>query len=597
VNQKKELTEQLNENNELSAEVMREQLVEHLNFIAENRRNAPNKAIEAANYSLVLARSLNDKHSECRLHNYIGGISLQKGNLNLGKQHLFDALSIYSKYLEDLDLLARIKMSIGSYYFDIGDFENSLLYFFQALNYNSKTLKTALYNNIASVYLKLNQYEEAFEYLFEGLSISEELNDDDRRIFFLYNIGSAYHYRKEYLNAINYYHQTAEAIEKINGYQYMKCLCLIQIAIVNSDLKIYESSLKYFDKALDVSVKHNLFREEVKILRHIGETKLLLEDVSAFIEFHNKSITKSKSHDLPQEILKSYENLKAYYEKQYAFESAYRYAIKVIELQKNVFTKERDDKIANIADEKKREVDLLEQKNQHIKSQNKTLERTNQMLEEFAYVVAHDLREPLRSIISFTGLLEKRNKERFDSESMVYMSFIVKSGKHMNALLSDLLEYTTIDKKEIERHAVNTDEVVSDINFLLSASIEQTNAVINFDSLPVINANETHIKQLFQQLIHNAMKFTRKGISPIINITSIEKGKHIEFSVQDNGIGIAPVYLDKIFKIFNRLDKKNYTGTGIGLAICQKIAQMYGGNIWVESVEGEGSTFYFTVEK
>ncbi|NJN77610.1 MAG: tetratricopeptide repeat protein [Saprospiraceae bacterium] len=328
---------------------MKNQLLQHLDFIGQNRRNDPNKAIEVANESLSLARLLNDKHSECRLHNYIGGISLQKGNLDLGKQHLFNSLSIYNKDLEDLDLLARIKLSIGSYYFDIGDFENSLLYFFQALHYNIKDIKAALYNNIASVYLRLNQYDEAFEYLFDGLNISEALNDKDRRIFFLYNIGSAYHFRKEYLSAINYYHQTTEAIEEIKGYQYMKCLCLTRIGIVNSDLERYKSSLKYFDKALNVSVKHDLAREEVRILRHIGETKLLLREVKAFIDFHTQSIEKARVQDLPQEILISYENLKNHYEKEENFSVAYQYAIEIIELQKKVFSKERDTKIANIA--------------------------------------------------------------------------------------------------------------------------------------------------------------------------------------------------------------------------------------------------------
>jgi signal transduction histidine kinase len=589
--------EKLEKNEGRDAEVMQDELAKSLSFISENRRNAPTEAIEVANYSLTLARSLNDKHSECLLHNYIGGISLQKGNLDLGKQHLFEAFNIYNRHLTDFHLLARIKLSIGSYYFDIGDFENSLLYFFEALHYDYKEIKTALYNNIASVYLKLNQYDEAFEYLFEGLKISEELKDCDRKIFFLYNIGSAYHYQREYLSAINYYHQTAKAIEKINGYQYMKCLCLTRIGIVNSDLKNYDASFKYFERALKVSIEHDLFREEVRILRHIGETKLIVKNIHTFIDFHRQAIDKAEKHDLPQEILKSYENFKDYYEKEGLFEKAYYYATKIINLQNKVFTKERDNKVKNISNEKKHEVKLLEEKNQYIKSQNKILEQTNQMLEEFAYVVAHDLKEPLRSIVSFTNLLEKKNAKYLDADSKIYMDFIIKSGKHMNALLVDLLEYTTIDKKEIEYKWINVNDLILDIKLLLSTTIERTNAIILFDDLPIIKAKETHIKQLFQQLIHNAINFNREGVIPVVKITAKENERFFEFAIQDNGIGIEEVYSDKIFKIFNRLDKKNYEGTGIGLAICQKIVQMYGGRIWVESVMNEGSTFHFTIKK
>jgi light-regulated signal transduction histidine kinase (bacteriophytochrome) len=219
------------------------------------------------------------------------------------------------------------------------------------------------------------------------------------------------------------------------------------------------------------------------------------------------------------------------------------------------------------------------------------------MLEEFAYVVAHDLKEPLRSIVSFTNLLEKKNAKYLDADSKIYMDFIIKSGKHMNALLVDLLEYTTIDKKEIEYKWINVNDLILDIKLLLSTTIERTNAIILFDDLPIIKAKETHIKQLFQQLIHNAINFNREGVIPVVKITAKENERFFEFAIQDNGIGIEEVYSDKIFKIFNRLDKKNYEGTGIGLAICQKIVQMYGGRIWVESVMNEGSTFHFTIKK
>ncbi len=572
-------------------------LIQYLDFIALNRRNAPTQALEVANKALNIARTLKDKHAECRLHNYIGGISLQKGNLDLGKQHLFDSLDVYNKYLRDLELLARIKLGIGSYYFDIGDFENALLYFFKALSFNIKDLKAALFNNIASVYLRLNQYEEAFQYLFEGLKISDELKDNDRRIFFLYNIGSAYHYLKEYENAINYYHKTAEAIEKINGYQYMHCLCLARIATVNCDLGNIERSFFYFDKALNVSTIHDLYREQVRILRQIGETKLLFGDVAAFFDFQEQSIEKGKIYDLPQEILSAYENLKNYYKNLNDFPKAFEYAELIIALQKSAFTKERDNKIADIANEKRHEVELLEQKNRHIEDQNSILERTNKMLEEFAYVVAHDLKEPLRSIISFTSLLERRNKGKLDKDSLLYMDFIVKSAKHMNALLVDLLEYTTIDKIGLERHTIDTNIVVRNIKFLLSAIIEESQATIIFDDLPVIKANETHIQQLFQQLIHNAIKFRQKDIPCIVKIVTEESETHHIFSVIDNGIGISPIYTTKIFKIFNRLDKKNYEGTGIGLAICQKIVQLYGGEISVNSTSGEGSIFSFSIDK
>jgi tetratricopeptide (TPR) repeat protein len=407
-------------------------LQEKLEFIAQHRRNEPTKAIQMAQYALELAQKLHNKHAECTIHNYIGGINLQRGNLELGKQHLFYALEIYNKHLKDLELLARIKLGIGSYFFDIADYENALLHFLKALQYDIQELKPAIYNNIASVYLKLEHYEQAFKYLFEGLKISEEHKDNDRRIFFLYNIGSAYHFRQEYEKAVDYYNQTTEAIEQIQGYQYMKCLCLARIGIVKCDLGAFEQSFAFFDKALEISLKHDLHRERIRIIRRKGEAFLKINNIDAFLSFHEDSIKQAERFDLPQESLDSYKNLKEYYKTTEQFDKAFEYAEIINELQNKIFSKDRDSKIAQLADEKKHEIELLERKNEFIAAQNQILERTNKMLEEFAYVVAHDLREPLRSIISFTNLLERHNANQLDKTSSEFMHYIVSSAKHMN---------------------------------------------------------------------------------------------------------------------------------------------------------------------
>ncbi len=573
-------------------------LENYLQEIAEIRRKNPNKAIAIANEALDLAIKINDKNSECRLHNYIGGISLQKGNLDLGKQHLFDALDLYNTYCTDLDLLARIKLSIGSYYFDISDFENALIYFLETLKFNILTLKPAIFNNIASVHLSLGNYDEAFKYLYEGLQISDELQDSDRKIFFLYNLGFAHHYRKDYGKAISYYHQTASLIELIGGYQYMQCLCLTHIGVVNCDLGSYKKCLDYFEKAVEVSIEHDLFREHSRILRRIGEVKLKQDDIPAFFDYHKKSIQKANEHDLTREIMDSYDNLKNYYRDILNFEKAFEYAEMINKLQWNYFSKERDNKIASIVSEKKHEVELLEKKNEHIASQNEILEQTNKMLEEFAYVVAHDLREPIRSIISFTNLLERRNKGVLGEDSLSYMNYITNNAKHMNALLSDLLEYTTIEHINRNKEELDMNTIVNQVIDILNTSIVESQAEITItNTLPKVSINETHSKQLFQQLIHNAIKFRRSDVPCKVEISAMEDDGFYRFKVSDNGIGINGDFRSKIFKIFNRLDKKNYNGTGIGLSICQKIVQIYGGKIWVRSKVNEGTTFFFTFPK
>lgn len=566
-----------------------------LAFVLNNRRNAPNKAIEVAKRGIELAQEVEDYPIETKLHQIVGGINVQKGNLSLAKRHLFTALELYHQFCDDLELLATIQLSIGSYYFDEGDFENALLYFLKILQYNIEHLKPALYNNIASVYLKLKQYNRAFNYLFRGLKISKNLRDKDRKIFFLYNIGEAYKFQKDYDKAIDYYGRAAEAIEDINGYQYMKCLCLTQIGIVKCDLGEYKAAFMNYQKALKVSREYKLDREEVRILRRIGEMMLTQSNHIGFLDYQYQSIALAEEHQLFHEKLENLKNLKDYYQKQNNYIKAYEYAEAVISLQNKIFTKERDSKIAQIVKEKSYEIALLEKKNSQIEERNDLLIRTNKELEEFAYVVAHDLREPLRSIISFTNLLERRYKANIDQSGREFMNYIVNSAKHMSSLLADLLEYTTVDKSEIYRENIPVREVVNQILSLLNASITESNTRFEIGELPEVACNRTHLKQMFQQLIHNAIKFRRRDRQCVIEIEYEEREEHYLFIVRDNGIGIKQEYLDKIFKIFNRLDKKKYKGTGIGLAICKKIVQLYGGEIWVTSKPNEGSTFYFTL--
>ena len=407
----------------------------------------------------------------------------------------------------------------------------------------------------------------------------------------------AYHFQDQYQLAINYFTQTIEAIEAIRGYQYMKCLCIARIGTANYDLKEYEAAIDHYFNALNIAKEHQLYREEVRILIRIGETKLAQDEPKHFLSFHKGSLTLANQYNLTEEKLDILRNLKSYYQESKDFEKAFMYAEQVIELQNQLFSKERDGKINRLVEEKKYEIALLEKKNRQIADQNNKLAQSNKMLEQFAYVVAHDLREPLRSIISFTNLLERRYRKTFDEQGHDYMDFIVNGAKHMNTLLTDLLSYTTIKNAEIPKTPVDLNEVVHEILQILHASIQNAGAKVHSSRLPEITAHRTHLIQVFQQLIHNAIKFRDKDRPIEVHINSQEKGSHYLISVQDNGIGFDQKFADKIFKLFHRLDKRSYEGTGIGLAICSKIVQLYGGEIWVESEIDKGTTFYFTLQK
>ena len=226
---------------------------------------------------------------------------------------------------------------------------------------------------------------------------------------------------------------------------------------------------------------------------------------------------------------------------------------------------------------------------------NEELEKKNQELEQFVYIASHDLREPLRTTSGFVELFQKQYKGKLDEKADTYLSHITQAADRMKMLIDDLLDYSRIgSKKEFKQVDCNIilQDVLSDLGIVLS----ETGAEIKADRLPVISGYHTGIKQLFQNLITNGIKFRKKNVSPKIKIYTEIKDDVWKFSFTDNGIGIDPQYSEKIFVIFQRLHtRKEYEGSGIGLAHCKKIVELHNGKIWVESALGNGSTFYFTL--
>ncbi|MEZ2226043.1 ATP-binding protein [Microcoleus sp.] len=228
---------------------------------------------------------------------------------------------------------------------------------------------------------------------------------------------------------------------------------------------------------------------------------------------------------------------------------------------------------------------------------NQELARSNAELEQFAYVASHDLQAPLATIASYAQLLEKRYQEQLDSQANKFIGNIVQGCTRMQALIDDLLEYSRVGRSQKPFKPTNCNQVLEQALANLQGVIRDTQAVVSYGELPVVNGEISQLVQLFQNLVGNAIKY-RKNEPPAISISVCKQHDHWLFSVADNGIGIARQHQERIFQIFQRLHtQKEYSGTGIGLAICQKIVELHGGRIWVNSEPGQGSTFYFTLNE
>ncbi len=229
-----------------------------------------------------------------------------------------------------------------------------------------------------------------------------------------------------------------------------------------------------------------------------------------------------------------------------------------------------------------------------IKRYSRELERSNRELDNFASLAVHDLGAPLRVVLGFANRLQKRYKEKLDSEADRYISHIVEGAERMHHLVNDLLEYTRVGTRRKPLVPVDVNAIIEKTLANLRNEITESRAVITVDPLPSVSADRTQLIQLFQNLVGNAIKYSAN--TPSIHISAERKNGDWLFRVSDNGIGIDPRQFDRIFQIFQRLHASDeYSGTGIGLAICKKIVEMLGGRIWVESKPGEGSTFFFTL--
>lgn len=232
-----------------------------------------------------------------------------------------------------------------------------------------------------------------------------------------------------------------------------------------------------------------------------------------------------------------------------------------------------------------------------LKGTNSKLKNSNEELERFAYIASHDLKSPLRSIISFVTLFNKRYKGQIDENGQEFLEIIATNADQMQHLIEDILEYSKSKNRIVKKEMVDLNKVLTQIVNHIDSKDFYLEGKIHFSPLPELESDFTMIKQLFQNLIENGLKYNH-GPHKLVSVQYLEKETELYFMIKDNGIGMEEAYFEKIFEMFQRLHTKNeYQGTGIGLAVCKKIVQQLGGNIWVTSKLNEGSIFHLTFPK
>jgi signal transduction histidine kinase len=243
----------------------------------------------------------------------------------------------------------------------------------------------------------------------------------------------------------------------------------------------------------------------------------------------------------------------------------------------------------------KHERSLRDQVEKDLARKVEELARSNADLEQFAYVASHDLQEPLRMVVAYTQLLAERYRGKLDERADKFIGYASEGAQRMQVLVQDLLAFSRIGRNGFTSGSVDCNAALEEILQTLASAIQESGAGVTHADLPVVWSDRTHVAQVFQNLIGNAIKFRGKE-PPVVSVRAEKADRQWLFSVSDNGIGIAPEHAENIFVVFQRLHARaEYPGNGIGLAICKKIVEHYGGKIWMESQAGQGSTFKFTL--
>jgi signal transduction histidine kinase len=423
---------------------------------------------------------------------------------------------------------------------------------------NNKEGLARCYNMFANHLNEVKKHNEALHYHLKALELFEELNET----FF------------------------AAVVQNNAGYSYC-------------ELGDFEKGFELLHQALETKLKFGNPSSIANSYIHLGMAHKLKNNLQQAIEFFHKAESILKELNSKSDLNTVYDFLSEVYAATGDFKKAYEYHILYDKTKDEMFN---FDKAAAIMDaksrfeleKKKKEAEMLRQKNIEIENYAHQLEISNNELKQFAHVASHDLKEPLRMISNYIHLLEKKVESTSNDNIKTYMGYVKEGAKRMYSLINSLLEFSNLNH-QIQPEKVDLNELLIEIRNQFAEQMK--NVVVSIDNLPTLVADKLHLYRLFENLISNALKFNL-STKKILKIQYNDTDRTHEFKVVDNGIGIAREYADKVFIIFQRLNARDqFPGTGIGLAICKKIVENLKGKIWVEDNEFGGSTFCISIPK
>lgn len=457
--------------------------------------------------------------------------------------------------------------------------------------------------HIAEINSEMKNYEVMLEKHHQFYKIATTVDNIDMINRALNGIGRAYMGLEDFENGMEYLKKAEESSAKAANIPFL-ARNLHDIGEAYGKMKNYEKSLAYFHQALKIREAQQLTNASISTYIAIGTVYTAQSNFNKAIEVLNKARAMAEERKISAKLYKIYEQLSCVYEKNKQYESALEF-YKKFHATKAILD---DVNSAQIENERVREINtqLYKQKNiinkqkLQIEANVNKLMETNKYLQNFASVAAHDLKAPIRLAGSFTGLLERKYQQQWDDTDKQYLDFISSNVNKLAKMIDDLLSLSRLDQDLPPTELVDINTLLLEVKNRIKNKILESKAVLTIqDDLPDVIAHESLVGQLFQNLIDNALKYRSDAI-PKVQVTAIDltdsNGKeYVQFEIKDNGLGISDYLQGRMFELFSGTKSQN--SNGIGLATCKKIVTNYGGDIWVSSKEGEGTSMFFTLPK
>ena len=615
-----------------------------IGFIYEDN-GLPAKYILAYEEAARIAEALPDSF-KTTIYNDLAIVHRKNGNYRLAFSYYEKVLSIAEK-INDYEMISSAYHGLGTMHREIGIYDKAVSYYLKSfeISVRMQSLKNiiASHRDIAETYLKAKDYDKALIHIEKAHALAltqkakypteEEPNVQLANVLKCY--GEILFERGDTEGALKKYEE-AIAIYRVIDLKVYIARTLMLIADVHFKkqefgkvTETYKECLQYESQFLDsdqaeLHYKIGLLYRQQN--RAADAEKEFLKSLEIAQKLDYKEVAQRANYKLFLLYFDKHENQKALFHlnNANALNDSLFSANKTrqtAEMELKFDTEKRENEINTLRARETRfllvvsiaaflmivlflgflvqirgrSFSAMKVKNDEIQQQYKRLEESNEILSQFAYVAAHDLKEPLRSIGSYVGLIQMKYAKDLPPDAKEYMQFVNSGVKRMYSLLTDLLDFSQVISQQPGAEVIRPDEVLEDVKANLRNAIESKNAqVICANELPSIRMNRLHLLQLFQNLIGNALKFTTS--MPVVTVGGKEENGHIILTIQDNGIGINKEYGNKVFVLFQQLNKKDkFEGTGIGLTICKNIVEKYNGKIWFESEENIGTKFYISI--